>query len=156
MFDGTNINISCSGHSYLGSPIGLHSCFSLTTSCLRRQWSDEIHVHLLTAIALTQPHAAFAAFTHGLSSKWSYLSCTTADLSLLLRFNMIPALTGNPAPDTTDRQLFALPAREGGLGIIHPASSCDLETLTQEPSLSPSLRQFCNAQSIHTLVRLTN
>ena len=96
------------------------------------QWSNEIR--LLTAIALTQPHAAFAALTHGLSSKWSYLSRTTAGLSShfqkledLLRFQLIPAITGNPAPDDLDRQLFALPAREGGLDIINPASSCDFQ-----------------------------
>ena len=70
------------------------------------------------------------------------MSRTTAGLSShfqkledLLRFQLIPAITGNPALDDLDRQLFALPAREGGLDIINPASSCDLEysASTSEP-----------------------
>ena len=43
------------------------------------QWVGE--VSLLSAIAITQPHAAYAAFTHGLSSKWSYLSRILPNLS---------------------------------------------------------------------------
>lgn len=99
---------------------------------------------MLTAIALTQPHAAFAALTHGLSGKWSYLSRTTACLSShfqkledLLHFQLIPALTGNAAPDDIDCQLFALPAREGDLGIVNPASSCDLEYSTSRAISEP-------------------
>ena len=34
-------------------------------------------VEKLSKIAETQPHAAYAAFTHGLSSKWSYHSRVT-------------------------------------------------------------------------------
>ena len=30
-------------------------------------------VEKLSKITKTQPHAAYAAFTHGLSSKWNYL-----------------------------------------------------------------------------------
>jgi len=29
-------------------------------------------VEKLSKITITQPHAAYAAFTHGLSSKWSF------------------------------------------------------------------------------------
>jgi len=140
----TNINISCSGHSYLGSPLGSSAFVDNFVSEKIDQWSEEIR--LLTAIALTQPHAAFAALTHGLSSKWSYLSCTTASLSShfqkledLLRFQLIPTLTGNAAPDI-DHQLFALPAREGGLGIVNLASSCDLEYSTSRAISEPLTR----------------
>ena len=91
------------------------------------QWSNEIR--LLTAIALTQPHAAFAALTHGLSSKWSYLSRTTAGLSShfqkledLLRFQLLLRL---PMTLTANSLLYL--QREGGLGIINPASSCDFQ-----------------------------
>ena len=117
-FDGTNINISCSGHSYLDSPLGSSTFVDNFVSEKIGQWSKELH--LLTAIVQTQPHAAFTALTHGLSSKLSYLYRTTAGLSShflkledLLCFQLIPALTGNPAPDDIDRQLFALPVREG-------------------------------------------
>ena len=80
-FNGTNINVTCSGHSYmyLGSALGTSTFFYNFASEKIAQWCKEIRI--LSAIALTQPHAAYAAFIHGLSSKWSYLSRTTPGLS---------------------------------------------------------------------------
>lgn len=37
-------------------------------------------VTLLSDIATSQPHAAFSALTHGLLSKWSYLSRVVPDV----------------------------------------------------------------------------
>ena len=109
------------------------------------QWCKEIR-RLLSAIALTQPHAAYAAFTHGLSSKWSYHSRRTPGLSShlenIIRSDFIPALTGNPAPDDLNREIFALPAREGGLGLI---TMCDPEYISSraisEPLVEAILQQ---------------
>jgi len=82
-----------------------------------------------------------------MSNKWSYLSRTTACLSshfqkleYILRFKLISGLTGNAAPDDIDRQLFALPAREGDLGIVNPASSCDLEYSTSRAISEPLIK----------------
>lgn len=36
-------------------------------------WVKE--VERLSSFAMTQPHAAYAAFTHGLVSRWNYLLC---------------------------------------------------------------------------------
>ena len=79
---------------------------------------------MLSEIGTTQPHAAFAALTHGLSSKWSYVIQTTPNigdllqpLDAILRSTLIPNLTGRPFPNDIDLRLFALPARLGGLGI---------------------------------------
>jgi len=59
----------------------------------------------------------YAAFTHGLSSKWSYLTHTIRGISTLLQplemviiTKLIPALTGKPPPDDELRNLLALPA----------------------------------------------
>ena len=56
---------------------------------------------------------------HGLSSKWLYLSRTTPGLSShfqqlenMIRSDFIPTLTGNPAPDDLNQELFDLPTRE--------------------------------------------
>ena len=63
---------------------------------------------------------------------WRY-DCTAGisshfqKLEDILRSQFIPAINGTPAPDDLDRQLFALPAREGGLGITNPASLCEHE-----------------------------
>ena len=39
----------------------------------------------------------------------------------------IPSLTGNPPPNDADRDLFALPARLGGVGLCNPVSMADSE-----------------------------
>ena len=59
-------------------------------------------------------------------SKFSYLSRTVPDIDQLLlpliKSNLIPALTGRPPPNNIDRDLLALPARLGGLGIVNPTT----------------------------------
>ena len=57
----------------------------------------------LSKFAQTQPHAAYAAFTHGLSSKWNYLLRVTdwgilESLEKAIQSHFIPALTGQPPP----------------------------------------------------------
>ena len=131
-FEGTNVNITCAGRPHLGAARGTPTYTDQFVAERVDQWSGE--VSLLSAIATTQPHAAFAAFTHGLSSKWSYLSRTLPNLSNhlqtlenIIRSEFIPSLTGNPPPNDADRNLFALPARLGGLGLRNPESMADTE-----------------------------
>ena len=74
----------------------------------------------------------FAAYTHGLASKWSYLCRTTPFISPhlnvledVLRTEFIPNLTGCPPPNDAERKLLALLARLGGLGISDPSLNSD-------------------------------
>ena len=96
-------------------------------SCKVKEWVDDI-MHL-AAVASFQPHAAYAAFTHGLSSRWNYLSRIIPDIKHLLPLekaihqHLIPALTGREACSPTERELLSLPARLGGLGLINPATN---------------------------------
>ena len=93
----------------------------------------------LSEYARTQPHAAYAAFTHGLSSKWNYLlrvmdveALSASELLLPLESaihsQLIPALTGQNPPGDLIRELTALPVHLGGLGLTNPATSCLLYT----------------------------
>ena len=68
-FEGTNINVTSSGRPYLGAALGATSYTDHFIAEKIAQWAGE--VSLLSAIAITQLHAAYAAFTR-LSSKWSY------------------------------------------------------------------------------------
>ena len=75
-----------------------------------------------------------AALTHGLSSKWSYLSRTIPGIShhlenseSILRLELIHRFTGRPPQFDDERILFALPARLGGLGLRNPAESAHNE-----------------------------
>ena len=97
-----------------------------------QSWSSGIT--LLIEIAMSQPHAAFSALTHGLLSKWTYLSRVTPNighlltpLDTVLRMDLLPALTGRPPPNDLECDLFALPARLGELGIRIPSRNADRE-----------------------------
>ena len=75
-------------------------------------------------MANIQPHAAYAAFVHGIRNQWSYLMGTTPDLEDLLYpleeaivRDFLPALIGRDVKDEV-RELLALPARLGGLDIF--------------------------------------
>ena len=95
-------------------------------------WTHELNT--LVSFASTQPHAAHAAFTHGLASKWLYTMRTITDVGHLLqpleniiRQKLIPALTGRPPPNDLERDLLALPARLGGMGLINPTQTANQE-----------------------------
>ena len=82
-------------------------------------------VALLADIATSQPHATYAAFIHGFTHQFTYLSRTTPNkdhllepLEQFIRSKVIPAWTGRAPPNDLERELFALPARLGGLGIV--------------------------------------
>lgn len=130
IFGDTQVKITCEGHPHLGAPLGSPEYVSKYVREKIQEWSKELK--LLSAIATTQPHAAFAAYTHGLAGKWSYLTRTVPSISDhlkvlddILRSDFIPNLTGRPPPNDVDRKLMALPARLGGLGIGIPSQNSD-------------------------------
>ncbi len=77
-FAGTNVNVTSSRRPHLGVPVGSPEyCESFVVSKVS-QWSSELK--LLSEIATTQPHAAFAAFIHGFSSRWLFIALTVPNL----------------------------------------------------------------------------
>ena len=132
IFRDTGVVVSAEGERYLGGAIG--TCTFIRQFIERRveQWVKELKN--LCKIAETQPHAAYAAFTHGLSSRWNYLlrvidweesesKHALESLENTISSHFIPALTGQPPPGEHTRELLALPARLGGLGLINPITS---------------------------------
>ena len=80
--------------------------------------------------------------------KFTYLSGTTPNSEHLLQSlediihsKLIPAWTGRAPPNDTERELFTLPARLGGLGIVNPASSSSRE-FDASVSISAPLSHF--------------
>ena len=70
IFNGTGIQITSAGRPYLGAPLGSLDFVMDYTETQISQW---IHgLSQLSLIAVTQPHAAYAVFVHGLSSMWNY------------------------------------------------------------------------------------
>ena len=134
-FAGTGVNVTQDGRPYLGAAVGSTEYVEKFVKSKVSSWLSS--VCNLTAIARTQPHAAYSALTHGLSSKWTYLCRTVPNISNLLKplddilqTKLIPALTGKSPPSDLECALFALPARMGGLGIAIPSQQADREHLS--------------------------
>ena len=51
-------------------------------------------------------------------------------LEKIIRTKLIPALTGRPPPNETERYLFALLARLGGIAMTNPTQATDIEFLS--------------------------
>lgn len=125
-FGDSEVNITTEGRPMLGSPIGKPEFTSNFVKGKVTKWVAEIE--RLSEIADSQPHAAYGAITHGLAGKWTHLSRTTPGINQHLlpleksiRTTLLPKLTGREPPNDLERDLFALPARLGGLNIGNPA-----------------------------------
>ena len=128
LFTDTDVNISIEGKRHLGAALGSRTFTEEYVTNKVQGWTQEIT--RLAEIGTTQPHAAYATFTHGLSSRWSYISRTIPvvhDLLLPLETAihqcLIPALTGRAPCSRQERDLLALPVGLGGLGLTNPATN---------------------------------
>ena len=78
IFPDTNINITTHGRPHLGAPLGSKDFINQFVSEKVTNWKEELM--LLAEIAKSQPHAAYAAFTHGYVHKFSYISRTVPNI----------------------------------------------------------------------------
>ena len=156
VFVGTGISISAQGKRYLGGALGSSSFIKQYMERKVEGWINELNT--LSAIAKTQPHAAFAAFTHGLHSKWSYVlrvidldEDTSKDLlqplENLITSALIPSLTGQPPPGDLTRYLLALPCKLGGLGLINPIDVRPEQYQTSKAISAPLVNRVINQES---------
>ncbi len=121
-FNGTHVNVTAEGRPYLGTPLGTQDYCDKFVADKVIELKAELE--MLSSIAETKPHAAYAAATHGLAGKWVYLARTTPNIAALLlplehiiQKKVLPALSGRAPPNTVERDLLALPARLGGIGL---------------------------------------
>ena len=142
MFANTGVQITRRGKRHLGAALGISSFVEEYDGIKVREWTEQIH--LLSTIASSQPHAAYAAFTHGLAGRWTYLLRTVQDISPLLRpledaihQQFLPALTGRSPCSPEERELVSLPVHLGGLGINDPTTSAYTEYVTSTQISAP-------------------
>ena len=124
-FLGTGINITTQGKRHLGAALGTRKFVEEFVQQKVMSWVEEID-HL-SSIAIAHPHVAYAAFTYGLSSRWTYMARTIPDVGDLLkpleesiRHHFLTSLTGQSSLSTAERDLLALPVCLGSLGIANP------------------------------------
>ena len=126
----TGVQVTAEGQRYLGGALGSQAFINQYVQRKVTAWVNKID--RLSKIAKTQPHAAFAAFTHGLVNEWTYLQRVvpgTADLfsplEEALHQRFLPALLGRLPSGPDERALLSLPPAAGGLGVINPALSAE-------------------------------
>ena len=122
IFTDTNINITTDGRKHLGAVVGSDTCKVRYVENLLDDWNTQLK--LLSAIAETQPQAAYLAFVSGFRSELNYfmraipeISHHLASLEETPRNRFIPAITGGHICNDTERKLLSLPTRFGGLAI---------------------------------------
>ena len=133
-FENTSVKVTSEGRPHLGAPLGTPEYIKKFVISKVSEWSEEIE--LLSKIAKTQPHAAHAVLTHGLCSKWRYLSRVTPDICALIhpleeiiRTRFAPNLTNQPPFNDNERDLLSLPARLGGIALTNPLKDSDSQFL---------------------------
>ena len=80
VFVNTGLEIVSDGVSYLGGVIGSEAFISEKLSQKVQSWVSVVTT--LSNIAKSEPHAAFAGFTHGVSASWNYFARVTNISSL--------------------------------------------------------------------------
>jgi len=93
-------------------------------------------VEQLSAIGEDEPQLALNAYTKALCMRWCFVQRTISNVGHLfqpledaLREKFIPAIVGRSVSDK-ERRFLALPVRYGGIGILNPAETADLEYAT--------------------------
>ena len=152
VFANTQVSLTCDGRPHLGAPLGTRDYVDGYMKDKVKTWCTELE--LLSTIAKTQPHAAYAAFTHGLSSKWTFLTRTVPSIGHILlplekviRSTFIPSFTNGLPPNDQLRELLSLPARLGGLGLSNPVTMANFEFAASQ-RVTNSLKNLVIQQEI--------
>ena len=130
IFADTNIQVTVEGQRHLGAALGSRSFAEEHVTEKVTGWTAEVSA--LVAVAVTRPHAAYCAFTHGMIGRWMYVMRTIPNIGPLfkpledaIRLQLIPSFTGHSPSCTIERELLSLPCRLGSLGIINPTTIAD-------------------------------
>lgn len=150
IFQGTKIQIASEGMKHLGAAIGSGTFKRKFLGAKVQDWAQTIE--MLSQFARTEPHAAFAGLTHYCQRRWSFTSRTVGDIAETLqpledsiRTSFLPALLGYEISDI-ERDVFALPARDGGLGIHNPTKRCSRQFQNSVEITKPLLDKILNQE----------
>ena len=154
LFVDTGVQINSTGVRYLGSAVGNES-FATTYLAQRvEEWLDELKV--LATFARTEPHAAYAALTHGLGSKYTFLMQTLPDTNKVLhkidKFlveELLPALSNRKGFTDDELSLLRLPARLGGIGLPSLTGMADSELAASQAMTKAQVEEIVQQNLPH-------
>ena len=119
-----NIKITTDGHCHLGAVVGSSENKEVFVIAKVSEWVKQLEI--LTKFACTEPDAAFSGFIYGLRHRYTYFLRSVRGILQLSKplydaintfINvLLQGYTFNP----TERVLFSLPAKYGGMGLIIP------------------------------------
>ena len=139
VFAETGLHINCEGKRHLGAALGTRDFVVDYVQEKVANWKAEIG-HL-SSFAKSEPHAAYAALTHGLMSHWMFSLRSIEGIAHLMqpvedaiRLQLLPAITGRDALTDDERDLLALPARQGGIGMRNPTTHTEEHNYSQRLS----------------------
>ena len=134
IFRDTGIAIDFQGDRHLGAVIGNQDFKEKYVKKKIDNWIKD--VEQLSVIGQDEPQLALNAYTKALCMRWCFVQRTISNVGHLfqpledaLREKFIPAIVGRSVSDK-ERRLLALPVRYGGIGILNPAETADLEYAT--------------------------
>ena len=112
VFRGTGVSVTEEGKRDLGAAIGTQAFVKSYVKQKVSEWV--ITVECLSTFAHTQPQSAYAAVTHGLMSKWTYLTRTIPNIGNLLSplgdvIRHLTSLTGQNTFNDVTCELMAWP-----------------------------------------------
>ena len=121
LFD-SSINIITEGKRHLGASVGSNEFTIQYMESKVNDWLNQLKN--LNEIAGAQPQVAYSAYIHGFQHKYTYFMRTIPNISTFLQpiedfltDTFIPTLFGSSI-SRTERELFSLPTRLGGLGLF--------------------------------------
>ena len=123
-----NIKITTNRHRHLGAVVGSNENKEVFVITKLSKWIKQLQI--LTKFACTEPHAVFSGFIHGLTHRYKYFMRTVPGISHLLKplddaiDTFIKVLLQGYTSNPTERILFSLPAKYGGMGLIIPSEIC--------------------------------
>ena len=121
IFQNSPIKITAEGKRHLGAALGTNDFKMSYIEEKVGDWCKKMEK--LTEIAKSQPHAAYAAYIHGEQHKYTYFLRTLNNISEVLEpldkiiaNDFIPSLFGTSI-SPNERELLALPIKDGGMGL---------------------------------------
>ena len=81
IFKNSGIQITTDGRKHLGAVIGTENSKKTFLQTMVDKWVKQIQT--LSDIAKTEPHVAYAAFTHGLKHRYRYMMRTLANIYMI-------------------------------------------------------------------------
>jgi len=152
-FKDTGVQISM-GQRDLGAVIGDFESRIAHITAKVNKW--QLDVTNLSKIAKYEPHAAHAAFVHGLRHCWTFTQRTMTNIEEQLqpledsiRHQFIPSLLGRTISDE-ERSMLALPGRFGGAAIDDPVMSARSK-YEDSVAISSSLKEKVIQQALFSL-----